>query len=126
MRFNHTRGVSMGCDTDASPASLRDVCQNHCGDRRVKMTRLATGALRRPPRGNKTRSGANSQAQHAGSRPSAGPPLEPARPETAGETVRNPASMTRATKPDQKSWDFDEDEQDFGKKRNPLKPHASP
>jgi hypothetical protein len=24
------------------------------------------------------------------------------------------------------SWDFDEDEQDFGEKRNPPKPHASP
>jgi hypothetical protein len=34
--------------------------------------------------------------------------------------------MTRATKLDQKSWDFDEDEQDFGEKRNPPKPHASP
>jgi hypothetical protein len=34
--------------------------------------------------------------------------------------------MTRAIKPDQKSWDFDESEQDFGEKRNPPKPHASP
>jgi hypothetical protein len=34
--------------------------------------------------------------------------------------------MTRATKPDQKFWDFDESEQDFGKKRNPPKPHANP
>jgi hypothetical protein len=34
--------------------------------------------------------------------------------------------MLRATKPDQKSRDFDEDEQDFGEKRNPPKPHASP
>jgi hypothetical protein len=34
--------------------------------------------------------------------------------------------MTLATKPDQKSWDFDEDKQDFGEKRNPPKPHASP
>jgi hypothetical protein len=34
--------------------------------------------------------------------------------------------MIMATEPDQKSWDFDEDEQDFDEKRNPLKPHASP
>jgi hypothetical protein len=30
------------------------------------------------------------------------------------------------TKPDQKSWDFDESKQDFGEKRNPLKPHDKP
>jgi hypothetical protein len=52
--------------------------------------------------------------------------LEPARLETAGRTPQDSISMTRATKPDQKSWDFDEDEQDFGEKRNPPKPHASP
>jgi hypothetical protein len=34
--------------------------------------------------------------------------------------------MIGATKPDQKSWDFDESEQDFGEKRNPPKPHAGP
>jgi hypothetical protein len=31
-----------------------------------------------------------------------------------------------ASEPDQESWDFDEDEQDFGEKENPLKPHANP
>jgi hypothetical protein len=55
-----------------------------------------------------------------------GRPLELARPETAGGTKRNPASTTRATKPDRKPWDFDKSGQDFGKKRNPPKPHASP
>jgi hypothetical protein len=64
--------------------------------------------------------------QHAGLRLPAGPPPEPARPETAGGTLQDSTSMTRATKLDQKSWDFDEDEQDFGEKRNPPKPHASP
>jgi hypothetical protein len=54
MQFNHTRGVSMGRIADASPASLRDVYRNHCGGQRVKVTKLATGTLRRPPRGNKT------------------------------------------------------------------------
>jgi hypothetical protein len=52
--------------------------------------------------------------------------LEPVCLETAGKTSQDPASTTRATKPDQKSWDFDESEQDFGEKRNPPKPHASP
>jgi hypothetical protein len=51
--------------------------------------------------------------------------LEPARPKTARRSLQDPASTTRATEPDQKSWDFDEDEQDFGEKRNPLNPHAS-
>jgi hypothetical protein len=64
--------------------------------------------------------------RHAGPRPPAGPPPEPVRPETAGETPQGPASTTRATKPDQKSWNFNESEQDFGEKKNPPKPHASP
>jgi hypothetical protein len=34
--------------------------------------------------------------------------------------------MTGSTKPGKRSWDFDEDEQDFGEKKNPPKPHASP
>jgi hypothetical protein len=34
--------------------------------------------------------------------------------------------MIMATEPDQKSWDFNKDEQDFDEKRNPPKPHASP
>jgi hypothetical protein len=62
MRFNRTRGVLMGRDADASSTSLHDACRNHCGGRGVKMTRLATGAQRWPPRGNKTRSSASSQA----------------------------------------------------------------
>jgi hypothetical protein len=52
--------------------------------------------------------------------------LEPARLETAWRTPQDSTSTIRVTKPDQKSWDFDEDEQDFGEKRNPPKPHASP
>jgi hypothetical protein len=32
----------------------------------------------------------------------------------------------KAIKPGQRSWDFDESEQDFGEKRNLLKPHDSP
>jgi hypothetical protein len=129
MRFNHTRGASMRRDADTSPASLRDVCRNHCGGRRVKMTRLVTGALRRPLRGNKTRNGASSQEaarRLAGSRPPAGPPTEPVRPEMAGEAPQGTASTTRATKPAQKSRDFDKSEQDFSEKKNPPKPHASP
>jgi hypothetical protein len=44
----------------------------------------------------------------------------------AGKTPQGPASTTRTTKPDRRSWDFEEDEQKFGKKKNPPKPHASP
>jgi hypothetical protein len=43
-----------------------------------------------------------------------------------GRTLRDVTPRTRATEPDQKSWDFDEDKQDFGEKRNPPKPHDSP
>jgi hypothetical protein len=63
MRFNRTRDVSMGRDADACPASLCDVRRNHYGGQRVQTTRLATGALRRPPRGNTTRGGASSQEE---------------------------------------------------------------
>jgi hypothetical protein len=52
----------MGHVTDVRrPASHDDPGSYDGGDSGVKMTRLATGALRRPPRGNKTRSGASSQ-----------------------------------------------------------------
>jgi hypothetical protein len=30
--------------------------------------------------------------------------------------------MIRVTKPDQESWDFDEDEKDFDERKNPPKP----
>jgi hypothetical protein len=35
---------------------------------------------------------------------------------------------SRPTTPrlDEESWDFDGNEQDFGKEKNPLKPHANP
>jgi hypothetical protein len=44
----------------------------------------------------------------------------------AGKTPQGPASTTRATKKDRRSWNFDKDEQDFGEKKNPPKPHVSP
>jgi hypothetical protein len=36
------------------------------------------------------------------------------------------ASKPTISRPDKESWDFDENEQDFGKEKNPLKPHANP
>jgi hypothetical protein len=52
----------MGHDADVrQPTSHDDSGSYDGGDSEVKMTRLATGALRRPPRGNKTRGGASSQ-----------------------------------------------------------------
>jgi hypothetical protein len=56
MRIDHTCGVSMGRFADASLVSSRDVLWNHHWGRIVKVTRLVTGALRRP-RGIKTRNG---------------------------------------------------------------------
>jgi hypothetical protein len=43
------------------PTSHDDSGSYDGGDFEVRMTRLAAGTLRRPPRGNKTRSGASSQ-----------------------------------------------------------------
>jgi hypothetical protein len=43
------------------PTSHDDSGSYDGGDSEVKITRLATGALHRPPRGNKTRSGASSK-----------------------------------------------------------------
>jgi hypothetical protein len=43
------------------PTSHDDSGSYNGGDSEVKMTRLATGTLRRPPCGNKTRSGAISK-----------------------------------------------------------------
>jgi hypothetical protein len=43
------------------PTSHDDSRSYDGGDSEVKVTRLATGALRRPPRGNETQSGASSQ-----------------------------------------------------------------
>jgi hypothetical protein len=61
MQLNRTRVASMGRVADASPVLLHDVYRNHCGGRRVKMTRPATGALCRPSRGNEARSGTSSK-----------------------------------------------------------------
>jgi hypothetical protein len=52
----------MGHIADArSPASHDDSGSYGGDDSEVKMTRPATGTLRQPPRGNKTRGGASSQ-----------------------------------------------------------------
>jgi hypothetical protein len=48
----------MGHDADAcQPTSHDDSGSYGGGDSKVKTTRLVTGALRRPPRGSKARSG---------------------------------------------------------------------
>jgi hypothetical protein len=49
MRLNRARGASMGRVTDASPVSLHDVYRNHCGGRRVKVTRWAISYWRAVP-----------------------------------------------------------------------------
>jgi hypothetical protein len=50
----------------------------------------------------------------------------PAHPETAGNTPQNLTSRPIASESNKESWDFDEDGQDFGEKKNPPKPHANP
>jgi hypothetical protein len=61
-----------------------------------------------------------------GSRPPAGLSLEPVRHEMSGGIPRDLASNPATSRPDGESWDFDKNKQDFGKKKNPPKPHASP
>jgi hypothetical protein len=129
MRLNHTRGASMGHVADASLAPSRDVYGNHYGGRRVKATRRDTGhwrtalvaAWEQGPKRHKFQGGST-----IGLRPPARLHLEPVRPETAGGIPRGLASKPATSRPDGESWDFDENEQDFGKERNPPKPHANP
>jgi hypothetical protein len=52
----------MGHDADVRQPTSHDVSGSYGGeDSEVKLTRPATGTLRRPPRGNKARGGASSQ-----------------------------------------------------------------
>jgi hypothetical protein len=94
------------------------------------MTRLATGALRRPQHGIKTRSGTSLEgAVHrlaTAKQPPAGLDLEPAHLETAGGVPRDLASKPATSRPDKESWDFNGNKQDFGKEKNLPKPHANP
>jgi hypothetical protein len=52
--------------------------------------------------------------------------LEPVRLEKAGGIPRDLTSKPEISRPDGKSWDFDENEQDFGEQKNTPKPHANP
>jgi hypothetical protein len=52
--------------------------------------------------------------------------LEPTRPETAGEAPGDLASRLTVSEPDEESWDFNGNKQDFGDEKNPPKPHANP
>jgi hypothetical protein len=56
----------------------------------------------------------------------AGSVSEPVRPEAASNTPQDLTSRPDTYESNRESWDFDEDEEDFGEKRNPPKPHASP
>jgi hypothetical protein len=58
--------------------------------------------------------------------PEGASPKEPERPEAAGDTPRDLTSRSITSRPDDGSWDFDGNEQDFGEEGNPPKPHASP
>jgi hypothetical protein len=94
------------------------------GDSEVKTTRLATGALHRPQRGIKTRSGTSSQGvAHrlaAARRPPAGLNPEPACLEMAGGVPRYSASNQQLQ--DRESWDFDGNEQTSARRRTRRSP----
>jgi hypothetical protein len=94
------------------------------------MTRQDTGALHRPQRGTRARSGASSKGAAyrlaTARQPLAGSDLEPARLETAGGVPCDLTSRPATSRPNKESWDFDGNEQDFGEEKNPPKPHANP
>jgi hypothetical protein len=52
--------------------------------------------------------------------------LELAQPETAGDALRGLNSRPTTSRPDEESWDFDGNKQDFGEEKNLPKPHANP
>jgi hypothetical protein len=114
MRINHTRGISMGHITDVSFISSCDVLWNHYGNRRVKVTRLDTAALRWLRRRDRARSGTSSKGAAyrlvTARRLLAGSDLEPARLEMAGGVPRDLASKPATSRPDKESWDFDGNE----------------
>jgi hypothetical protein len=121
----------MGCVADVCQSAPHDDPGNYDGgDSEVKMIRLATGTLRRPQHGIKTRSGTSSKGvAHrlaTAEQPPAGLDLEPARLETAGGVPRGLTSRPVTSGPDKESCDFDGNKQDFGEERNPPKPHANP
>jgi hypothetical protein len=52
--------------------------------------------------------------------------VELVRLETTGGIPRDLASEPVISRPGRESWDLDKNEQDFGEKKNPQKPHANP
>jgi hypothetical protein len=76
------------------------------------------------PRGSKSQGAGHRWA--AARQSPAGPVLEPVRPETADDTPRDLTSTSITSRPDNGSWDFNGNEQDFGEDKNPPKPHANP
>jgi hypothetical protein len=56
----------------------------------------------------------------------AGSVSEPTHLETAGNTPQDLTSRPIASESNKESWDFDENEQDFGEEKNLPKPHANP
>jgi hypothetical protein len=120
----------MGCIADVCQSTPHDDSGSYDGgDSEVKMIRLATGALRRPRRGIRTRNGKSSEgAVHrlaTAEQLPAGLDLELAHLETARGVPRNSTSRPVTSRPDKESWDFDGNKQDFGEERNPPKPHAA-
>jgi hypothetical protein len=115
----------MGRVTDVCRPTPHDDSRSYGeGDSKVKVTRLVTGTLCRPLRGNKIQRGASSQeaSRRLVVRRFRGP--QPGHHQSRF-IPRRPEEL-RETRLSRRSWDSDKDEQDFGEKRNPPKPHASP
>jgi hypothetical protein len=101
----------MGHITDIRSATPHDVSRNHYGARRVQAIGRYAAALRpvaawaQTPKRFKFRGAGRRLA--AAKQPKAGPVLEPARPEKAGDTPQSLTSRPTISKPDEGSWDFD-------------------
>jgi hypothetical protein len=109
----------MGHVTDVYQSASHDDSGSYDGgDSEVKMTRLATAALRRPWRRDGPQSGTSSKEAASQlvttKQPLAGLDLELACLETAGGVPCDLASKPATSRPDKESWDFDENKRDFG------------
>jgi hypothetical protein len=113
-------------DVDACQATPCDVSRRYCGDHKVQATGRYTATLGpvaawvQTPKQFKFRGARRRPA--AAEQPKAGPALEPARPEMAGDTPWSLTSRLMTSEPDEGSWDFDGRESTLARNRT----HRSP
>jgi hypothetical protein len=119
-------------DADARQATPCDVSRRYCGDHKVQATGRYTAALGpvaawvQTPKQFKFRGARRRLA--AAEQPKAGPALEPAHPEMAGDTPRSLTSRPTTFEPDEGSRDFDGRESTSARnrtRRSPMLTHET-